>query len=58
MWLKPVVYSLLALLDLMVIALIGTQLAAHKAASWNLVLPTLFFNFFGVYLLGLAKKDD
>jgi hypothetical protein len=58
MWLKPLVYTMLALLDLMVIGLIGTQLAAHKVVSWNLVLPTLFFNFFGAYLLKYASKDD
>jgi hypothetical protein len=58
MWLKPLVYSMLALMDLMVIGLIGTQLAAHKTVSWSLILPTLFFNFFGAYLLGLASKDD
>jgi hypothetical protein len=58
MWLRPLVYSMLALLDLMVIGLLGTQLAAHKAVSWNLVLPTLFFNFFGAYLLKYASKDD
>ncbi len=58
MWLRPLVYSMLALLDLMVIGLVGTQLAAHKTVSWNLLLPTMFFNFFGTYLLRVAKSDD
>jgi hypothetical protein len=58
MWLKPLVYFMLTLLDLMVIGLLGTQLATHKAASWNLILPTIFFNFFGAYLLRYASKND
>jgi hypothetical protein len=57
-WVKPLVYTMLALLDLLVIALLGTQLAAHKAVSWSLILPTIFFNFFGAYLLKYASKDD
>ncbi len=58
MWVKPLVYTMLALLDLLVIALLGTQLAAQKPVSWNLVLPTIFFNFFGAYLLKFASRDD
>jgi hypothetical protein len=57
-WVKPLVYTMLALLDLLVIALLGTQLAAHEAVSWSLLLPTIFFNFFGTYLLKYASKDD
>jgi hypothetical protein len=57
-WVKPLVYIMLALLDLLIIALLGTQLAAHKAVSWSLLLPTIFFNFFGTYLLKFASKDD
>jgi hypothetical protein len=57
-WVKPLIYTMLALLDLLVIALLGTQLAAHKAVSWNLLLPTIFFNFFGTYLLKYASKGD
>jgi tryptophan-rich sensory protein len=58
MWVKPLVYSLLVLLDLMVLALIGTQLSSHKVASWNLLLPTLLFNLFGAYLLRIAQGKD
>ena len=54
MWVKPLVYCMLALLDLTVIALIGTQLSSHKTASWNLVLPTIVFNLFGAFLLRLT----
>jgi hypothetical protein len=57
-WVKPLVYTMLALLNLLVIALLGTQLAAQKAVSWSLLLPTIFFNFFGTYLLKYASKDD
>lgn len=58
MWVKPLVYFLLAVLDLMVIGLIGAQVASHKAASWNLVLPTILFNLFGAYLLRVAQGKD
>jgi hypothetical protein len=57
-WVKPLVYTMLALLDLLVIALLGTQLAAQKTVSWSLILPTILFNFFGTYLLKYASKDD
>ena len=58
MWVKPLVYLLLVVLDLMVVGLIGAELASHKAASWNLVLPTFLFNLFGAYLLRVAQGKD
>jgi hypothetical protein len=54
MWVKALMYSMLALLDLTVIALIGTQLSSHKTISWNLILPTIVFNLFGAYLLRIV----
>ncbi len=58
MWIKPLIISMLGLMDLMLLVLFGSQLAAHKPLGLNLLLPTLFFNFFGWYLLRVAGSKD
>ena len=55
---RLLVGGLLMVLDLAVILLIGTQVASDKAASWNLVLPTLAFNVFGAILLWASGDRD
>jgi hypothetical protein len=55
---RLLVGGLLVVLDLAVILLIGTQVASGKAASWNLVWPTLAFNVFGGILLWASGDRD
>lgn len=54
---RVLVGGLLVILDLAVIFLLGSQVAARTAVNWNLLLPTLAFNVFGLVILWVDGRD-
>ncbi len=57
MWIRALIGILLLLMDLMVLALIGTQWATSKNFNWNILGIAVLLNLLGAYLWGLAKTD-
>jgi hypothetical protein len=58
MWLKPLIGTVLVLMDIMVLALLVLQWTTSRRFDFNVLLITVVLNILGAFLMRAAQSDD
>jgi hypothetical protein len=58
MWVKPLIGTVLVLMDLMVLALLVLQWTSSRRFDLNILLVTILLNILGAYLMRVAQSDE